>query len=298
MPPIEIGGPEMAPHTPPRSARPGGAVARLDDATRLSDHTGLRRGVHRAAVTEGEPAFRDAVDEPEPDHAERHPCDEDAHSERDHDEDDAQRHPQQPEPERADLPAEVRVEPCPARLAALDVVQDHRDERRPAEEKGADHGGRANDADQQAERVQTVDDVGQLDQRGVRLNDVEDGSGGDHAPSIAARQSRFTRGNTSAVSTASSTSATPLVPRATLTPKSEASAPICSWPMGARPIATTQAPPARPRSAGGTPSWRRLCANRSARAPAAFTSVRTSSTPAKPTRCGAAPSTIRLSQIG
>src|SRR5437016_7560454 len=31
-----MGGPEMAPHTPQRSARPGGAVARLDPVLRVS----------------------------------------------------------------------------------------------------------------------------------------------------------------------------------------------------------------------------------------------------------------------
>src|SRR5437773_11522348 len=88
----------------------------------------LRR-VHRPAIDEREPAARDAVDEPESHHAQREPGDENPDAEGHHDEQKTQRHPQETEPERANLPAEVRLEPRPARLAALHVVQDHANDR-------------------------------------------------------------------------------------------------------------------------------------------------------------------------
>src|SRR5262245_27617884 len=107
-------------------------------------------------------------------------------------------------------------------------------------------------------------------------------------------QSLRTRGKSRAAVTASTVRARPLRPRAALTPKSEASAPIWNWPRGASPIATTQAPPARPRRCGGTLSWSRLWASRSASAPAALATISTTATPTKPTRYGAAPTPIRL----
>src|SRR5262245_61112449 len=62
-------------------------------------------------------------------------------------------------------------------------------------------------------------------------------------------QRRRRRGKASAAARASATRRTPLIPRATLAPNSDARAPIWSWPSGARPMAATHAPPARPRSA-------------------------------------------------
>src|SRR6185436_4834066 len=52
-------------------------------------------------------------------------------------------------------------------------------------------------------------------------------------------QSRRSRGNQSAAAPASATRPRPLAPRARLTPKSDAIAPIWSWPSGAIPIAAT-----------------------------------------------------------
>ena len=58
---------------------------------------------------------------------------------------------------------------------------------------------------------------------------------------------------------ATATSAAPLRPSAGATPSQETSAPIWNWPTGPTPIATTQAPLARPRSAAGTACCMRLC---------------------------------------
>src|SRR5262249_36467106 len=98
----------------------------------------------------------------------------------------------------------------------------------------------------------------------------------------------------SAPAIASVTSAAPLIPNAMPTPSNDASAPIWSWPSGASPIATTQAPPARPRSSGGTLSCIRLWASRSASAPAALATIRMTMTPMKHTRAGARPRAMRL----
>src|SRR5262245_14985353 len=105
---------------------------------------------------------------------------------------------------------------------------------------------------------------------------------------------RRTRGNSSAPARASVTSAAPLVPSATPTPNNDASAPIWRWPSGPSPIATTQAPPARPRRWAGTLSCIRLWANKSASAPAALATIRMTMTPRKPTSAGAKPRTTRL----
>src|SRR5262249_8775317 len=126
--------------------------------------------VHRSAIVQPEPAARDPIDEPEPDHAERQPGDEQADAERGHDEERAERYPQQPEPERADLPPEVRLEPRTARLAPLYVVQDDGDDRRPAREEREDNGGGGDDARDEADGVQGVDDVGQPHDRVSRLD--------------------------------------------------------------------------------------------------------------------------------
>ena len=53
----------------------------------------------------------------------------------------------------------MRVEPGTASFAPLDVVQNDRDDRRPAGKECADHRGRADDAGKQAERMEDVHDL-------------------------------------------------------------------------------------------------------------------------------------------
>src|SRR5438093_9064671 len=48
-----MGGPDMAPHTPPRSGRPGEAVAPLDDALRVRAVTNLRGFERRVQAADG-----------------------------------------------------------------------------------------------------------------------------------------------------------------------------------------------------------------------------------------------------
>src|SRR5439155_1058637 len=99
-----------------------------------------------------------------PDGADGDPRDEDADAERGDDEQHAQPDPQRAEPERADLPAEVRLEPRAAHLAPLRVIDDDGDDGGPAEEEGAHDGDGGDDADEEADGVQAVDDVRQPDQ--------------------------------------------------------------------------------------------------------------------------------------
>ena len=58
----------------------------------------------------------------------------------------------------------MRIEPGPAHLLAFRVIQNHRDDRRPAGEEGRDDQRRAQQAGDRAERVQRVDHVRQRDQ--------------------------------------------------------------------------------------------------------------------------------------
>ena len=128
---------------------------------------------HRLAVLEPQPAACDAVDRPDAEQAETDDPDRESDQhDREHradDEDDDR--PQHRPPERADLPREVRVEPGPAHLAAFHIVDDDRDDRRPAEEKRSDHRRGAECADDEAERVQRVDDVCRRHQRIGRRGD-------------------------------------------------------------------------------------------------------------------------------
>mgnify|MGYP003380801353 CR=1 FL=1 len=58
-----------------------------------------------------------------------------------------------------DRPGEVRLEPGAASLVALHVIDDDRDDGRPAEEKGTQHAGGAEGPQRQAQRVQRIDPV-------------------------------------------------------------------------------------------------------------------------------------------
>jgi len=115
--------------------------------------------VHRPTVTKSDPTAGDPVHKPESDQSDREPHEQEADPKGRDDEGRAEGDPEQTEPKRSDLPAKVRVEPGAASLAPLDVVQNDRDDRRPAGEECADHRGRADDAGKQAERVKGVHDL-------------------------------------------------------------------------------------------------------------------------------------------
>ena len=67
--------------------------------------------------------------------------------------------PQHAEPEGADLPSKVRLEPRAPHVAAFHVVEDDGDDRRPAGEERADDGGSADDAGKQAQGVERVNQL-------------------------------------------------------------------------------------------------------------------------------------------
>ena len=127
-------------------------------------NTHSRSHVHWASIAQRDPAANDAIHEPQSDQTDRKPHEEEADPQGRDDEGSAEGDPEQSKPEGSDLPAKVRFKPGAASLTPLDVVQDDRDDRRPAGEEGADHRGRTNDAGQQAERVQGVYDLGPGDQ--------------------------------------------------------------------------------------------------------------------------------------
>src|SRR5262245_13707362 len=64
----------------------------------------------------------------------------------------------------------MRLEPCPARVAPLHVVQDDGDDRRPAREEREDDGGGGDDARDETDGVQGVDDMRQPHDRLGRLD--------------------------------------------------------------------------------------------------------------------------------
>src|SRR5438132_4458557 len=118
---------------------------------------GLR--VHRPAIPQCQPTTNDPVDEPESNETERQPRDEQADPQGYDNKEQAERHPQQAEPERTDLPPEMRLQPGAARLAPLRVIQNHRDDGWPAGQECAYDGRGADDPREQAERVQSIDDL-------------------------------------------------------------------------------------------------------------------------------------------
>src|SRR6185503_8279097 len=127
-------------------------------------------------VTQCQPAANDSVDEPEAYEPHRQPRDEKADAKRRDDEYHTERDPEQPEPERPNLPAKVRLEPGAARLAALHVVQNDSDDGRPAGKEGSDHRRGAEDAGEQAEGVQPVDELCPTHERRRRRRLLHSGS--------------------------------------------------------------------------------------------------------------------------
>ena len=123
--------------------------------------------IHRPVAAKGYPAPNDPVHKPEPDQDHRQPCDEDTDPKGQDGEGYTERDPEQSEPECSDLPSKVRFEPCTSCLASLEVVQNDRDDRRPAGEERSYHGCSPDDTGQQAERMQRVHNVSPGDE-GIR----------------------------------------------------------------------------------------------------------------------------------
>src|SRR5439155_19391540 len=109
------------PSTRPRSC------ARATPTSRPPSGTAVARrcdpSVHRLVVAEVEPAPDDAVDRPEAGSEEDGQGEGDAHQ--GDEQEKADQTPEGREPERADLPAEVRLDAGAARVGSLRAVDDH-----------------------------------------------------------------------------------------------------------------------------------------------------------------------------
>src|SRR4029453_2538920 len=100
--------------TPQLDPVPGGGFFRSGLLTRCIFMGCLRRCgalrgrsvVHRLAIDQPEPAAQDPIDEPDAHEGQGQPRDQQTDAERGHHEHRAEHHPQQAEPESADLPAE------------------------------------------------------------------------------------------------------------------------------------------------------------------------------------------------
>ena len=102
----------------------------------VDDHLELSRPssshVHWPSIAKSDTAANDAIHEPKSDQSDREPHEEEANPKCRDDEDPTEGYPEQSKPERSDLPAKVRFQPGAASLALLDVVQNDRNDRRPA----------------------------------------------------------------------------------------------------------------------------------------------------------------------
>ena len=120
---------------------------------------------------EAHPAFCDPVDRPDAKQEEsnRPDAEADHHQRQRQPGEEHQARPQHRIPERPDLPGEVRVEPRPPGIAALHVVDDHGNDRRPAENERSDDGGRTEGADGKTDGVQRVGQLQRADERRIRF---------------------------------------------------------------------------------------------------------------------------------
>src|SRR5262249_34764762 len=114
--------------------------------------------VHRLSTPQRQPSASDPIDGPQAGRKENRQRKRNAHeSDEQHAADDA---PEKRKPECSDLPAKVRLEVAPSRLASLYVVDDDGNDRRHAKHEGTDNSRGGCHADQQAQRVQGIDTMG------------------------------------------------------------------------------------------------------------------------------------------
>src|SRR5215475_15581770 len=79
--------------------------------------------------------------------------------------------PEERKPERPDLPAKVRLEVAASRFSSLYIVDDDGNDRRYAKHEGTDNSRGGCYADQQAQRVQGIDTMGNGDEARWRNSD-------------------------------------------------------------------------------------------------------------------------------
>src|ERR1044071_9103311 len=110
--------------------------------------------IHRLAVTQRQPAAPHSIDRPNARAEEDRDPERNANNS--NEQQSAGQAPKKRKPERPDLPAKMRFQKSPARLAALHVIDDNGNDRRQAKNKRADDRRRGRDADHKTQRVQRV----------------------------------------------------------------------------------------------------------------------------------------------
>ncbi len=147
----------------PELGRGKGKGGRIGRRRRRTDSDGQ-------PVLELEPTARDAINDPDADdeNADRERDEADQHEEQGQRQQEHDRDPERGEPERAQLPGEVRFQVGATGIAAADVVHHHGDDRRQAEHESRGDERRAEHADQGARRVQRIHPVGIADERCIR----------------------------------------------------------------------------------------------------------------------------------
>src|SRR5262245_14575596 len=125
--------------------------------------------IHRLSIPQCQPSASDPIDGPQAG------CEENRQRKRNaqnRDDQHATDHtPEERKPERADLPAKVRLEVAATRFASLYVVDDDGNDRRYAKHEGTDNSRSGCYADQQAQRVQGIDEMGNGDETRWRNSD-------------------------------------------------------------------------------------------------------------------------------
>src|SRR5262245_20150313 len=136
----------------------------------LSDQQiGLFLFIHRLSIPQRQPPASDPIDGP---HAGREKNRQRKRNAHDSNEQHAADHtPEERKPERPDLPAKVRLEVAASRFSSLYIVDDDGNDRRHAKDEGTDNSRGGCYTDQQAQRVQGIDTMGNSNEARRRSSD-------------------------------------------------------------------------------------------------------------------------------
>src|SRR5262247_2966641 len=125
--------------------------------------------IHRLSIPQRQPPASDPIDSPQAGREKNRQRKRNAH---DSNEQHAADHtPEERKPERPDLPAKVRLEVAASRFSSLYIVDDDGNERRHAKDEGTDNSRGSCYADQQAQRVQGIDTMGNSNEARWRSSD-------------------------------------------------------------------------------------------------------------------------------
>src|SRR5215475_8468841 len=125
--------------------------------------------IHRLSIPQCQPSPSDPIDGPQSGCEENRQRKRNAHNS--NEQHAADHTPEERKPERSDLPAKVRLEVCASRLSSLYVVDDDGNDRRYAKHESTDNSRGGCYADQQAQRVQGIDTMGNSNEARWRSSD-------------------------------------------------------------------------------------------------------------------------------